>query len=102
MSVGSLVKFIRICASFKIDDGIKYAEESLELTEDKVMKARALVTLGVGYSLKAEEARLQVTRQEYQRKALNTFYRAQSLDSNDYLSKFHVALQSAILRQVEP
>ena len=64
------------------------------------MKSRCSVTLGVGYSLKAEGAKLQVVRQEYQRKALTLFYRAQTLDKNDHLAKFHVALQLAILRQV--
>lgn len=64
------------------------------------MKARCLVTVGVGYSLRAEGAKLQASRQEYQRKALNSFYRAESLDTNDHLAKFHVALQLAILRQV--
>ena len=84
----------------QVEEGIDYAQQALDVAEGNIMKSRCSLTLGVGYSLKAEGAKLQVVRQEYQRKALNLFFRSQGLDKNDHLAKFHVALQLAILRQV--
>ncbi len=61
-----------IPSPIQISEGIEYCQRAVAL-EDNPMKARAFLTMGVGYSLKAEEAHLQVNRKEYQTKALNVF-----------------------------
>lgn len=58
------------------------------------------VALGVGYSLKALEMKLKAERQTLHKKALEAFVRAHTLDPNDYLALFHLALQLAIHRQI--
>ncbi|KAL3873254.1 hypothetical protein ACJMK2_036393 [Sinanodonta woodiana] len=93
----------KLCFEYlqKYEDGIMYAEKALEAGDDHPMASRAYVALGIGYSLKAVEMKLKADRQTLHTKALNAFLKAHALDPNDYLSLFHLALQLAILRQVE-
>ncbi|KAK2168370.1 hypothetical protein LSH36_17g03081 [Paralvinella palmiformis] len=82
-----------------IDEGIEYSLKATEI-ENNSLKARCFLTLGIGYSLKADQSHLHINRQKYQKKALTMFMRAVSQDSNDYLAYFHLALQQALLCQV--
>ena len=59
----------------QIDDGIAFAKRMVEEGDDSPLLARGFIALGIGLSLKAEEVKLQVQRQDYQRKALNAFIR---------------------------
>ena len=78
---------------------MEYSHQCADL-EDLRFLSKAFVSLGVGYSMKADEAKLQVQRQDYQKQALNLFRRAVAVDNNDFLAEYHVALQLAQLRQV--
>ena len=60
--------------SMKVDRGLEYSHLCADL-EDRRFMAKTYVSLGVGYSLKADEAKLQVQRQEHQKQALNLFLR---------------------------
>ncbi|KAJ8309190.1 hypothetical protein KUTeg_014064 [Tegillarca granosa] len=97
-----LLQAAKLCYEYlhQYDEGIKLAEQALEVSENHPMAARVHLALGVGYSMKAMEMRLQTERQELHKKALNMFTKAHMLDPNDYLALFHLALQLAILRQV--
>ena len=57
------------------EEGIKYAKAVLELGEEQPLSSKCFLALGIGYSLEAEEAKLQGNRQSLQRKALNAFQR---------------------------
>lgn len=59
---------------FQIDEGIEYSLKATEI-ENNSLKARCFLTLGIGYSLKADQSHLHINRQKYQKKALTMFMR---------------------------
>ena len=63
-----------MCWLLQIDEGINYAKVAVEM-DDNPLASRAYVALGVGYSLKAEDCKLQAARQEMQKQALHMFLR---------------------------
>ncbi|XP_054652306.1 tetratricopeptide repeat protein 7B isoform X3 [Dunckerocampus dactyliophorus] len=77
-------------AKMVIDMGEKAAE----------FRAKGYLAIGLVYSLKATDASLRSTQEEYQRKALGAFQRAQSLSPTDHLAAFYLALQLAVSRQI--
>ncbi|XP_033733793.1 tetratricopeptide repeat protein 7B-like [Pecten maximus] len=82
-------------------EGIRLSEQALQcLADEHPLCARVHVSLGIGYSLAAMEMRLQVDRQQYNKKALSAFNRAHMYDPSDYLALFHLSLQLAIHRQI--
>ncbi|XP_060597572.1 tetratricopeptide repeat protein 7B-like [Ruditapes philippinarum] len=85
----------------KYDEGIEFAKLALEAGDEHPAASRVHVALGIGHSLKAAEMKLKADRQALHNKALRAFQKAHILDPNDYLSLFHLALQMAILRQIE-
>ncbi|XP_064601863.1 tetratricopeptide repeat protein 7B-like isoform X2 [Liolophura sinensis] len=85
---------------FQYEEGIRFSEKAIHIHQHHPLLSRAFVSLGIGYSMKATEMKLQGERQIYQKKALDAFYKAYSEDSNDYLVLFHLAMQLAILRQI--
>ncbi|KAH3846079.1 hypothetical protein DPMN_088373 [Dreissena polymorpha] len=85
----------------KYDQGITLSKVALEAGDGHPMASRAYIALGVGYSLKASEMKLKADRHYLHNKALKAFEKAHILDPNDYLSLFHLALQMAVLRQIE-
>lgn len=60
--------------SLQVDEGLVYSKRCAEL-ENNPFVSKAYISLGVGYCLKADEAKLQVQRQEWQTKALSLFVR---------------------------
>ncbi|KAM6973613.1 tetratricopeptide repeat protein 7B [Aplochiton taeniatus] len=77
-------------AKMVVDMGDKAAE----------FRAKGYLAIGLVYSLKATDASLRGMQEEYQRKALGAFQRAQSLSPTDHLAAFYLALQLAVSRQI--
>ena len=73
----------------QIDDGIAFAKRMVEEGDDSPLLARGFIALGIGLSLKAEEVKLQVQRQDYQRKALNAFIRWDIGDRTTNAQRLH-------------
>jgi hypothetical protein len=58
---------------------LKFVEDALEsVGEDHPMTPRIYVAIGIGYSNKAMEMRLQADRQQLHKKALSSFNRSDS------------------------
>lgn len=77
-------------AKMVVDMGDKAAE----------FRAKGFLAIGLVFSLKATDASLRGMQEEYQRKALGAFQRAQSLSPTDHLAAFYLALQLAVSRQI--
>ncbi|XP_014672709.1 PREDICTED: tetratricopeptide repeat protein 7B-like [Priapulus caudatus] len=92
----------KICLEqlYKLDDGIRFAHQVISVGENHDLCYKGYLMLGISYSLKSDEAHIQSDRQQFQKKALDSFYRAQALDPDDPLCEFYIALQHAIARQV--
>ncbi|XP_066532094.1 tetratricopeptide repeat protein 7B isoform X2 [Hoplias malabaricus] len=84
-----------------LDEGERFAKMVVEM-EDKAseFRAKGFLAIGLVYSLKATDASLRGLQEEYQRKALGAFQRAQSLSPTDHLAAFYLALQLAVSRQI--
>ncbi|XP_074657052.1 tetratricopeptide repeat protein 7B-like isoform X2 [Tubulanus polymorphus] len=83
-----------------LDKGIACAKKVVELGDNQPMAARGYVALGIGYALKAFEAKVRGNRQELQKKALTNYSKAHKLDNNDHVALLHLALQLAIFRKI--
>lgn len=97
-----LLQAARICIEYlyQYNEGIQFVQKAINIGGDHPLKSRLYVVLGVGYSMKANDMKMQEERQKQNRNALNAFYKAYQLDSNDYLANFHLSLQLAIQRQI--
>ncbi|XP_053538690.1 tetratricopeptide repeat protein 7B isoform X2 [Ictalurus punctatus] len=84
-----------------LDEGEGFAKMVVEM-QDKAaeFRAKGFLALGLVYSLKATDASLRGVQEEYQKKALSAFQRAQSLAPTDHLAVFYLALQLAVSRQI--
>ncbi|KAI5101939.1 tetratricopeptide repeat protein 7B, partial [Silurus meridionalis] len=84
-----------------LDEGECFAQMVVDM-QDKVaeFRAKGYLALGLVYSLKATDASLRSVQEEYQKKALGAFQRAQSLAPTDHLAVFYLALQLAVSRQI--
>ncbi|KAM9467012.1 tetratricopeptide repeat protein 7B isoform 1-T1 [Clarias gariepinus] len=84
-----------------LDEGECFAQMVVDM-QDKAaeFKAKGYLALGLVYSLKATDASLRSVQEEYQKKALGAFQRAQSLAPTDHLAVFYLALQLAVSRQI--
>ncbi|XP_017157962.1 tetratricopeptide repeat protein 7B isoform X4 [Poecilia reticulata] len=84
-----------------LDEGEKFAKMVIDMGEKAAeFKAKGHLAVGLVYSLKATDASLRSTQEDYQRKALSAFQRAQSMSPTDHLAAFYLALQLAISRQI--
>ncbi|KAM9787212.1 tetratricopeptide repeat protein 7B isoform 4-T4 [Syngnathus typhle] len=84
-----------------LDEGECFAKMVIDMGEKAAeFRAKGYLAAGLVYSLKATEASLRSTQEEYQRKALAAFQRAQSLSPSDHLAAFYLALQLAVSRQI--
>ncbi|KAM4626042.1 tetratricopeptide repeat protein 7B [Polymixia lowei] len=84
-----------------LDEGECFAKIVIEMGEKAAeFRAKGYLAIGLVYSLKATDASLRGTQEEYQRKALGAFQRAQSLSPTDHLAAFYLALQLAVSRQI--
>ncbi|KAG7328067.1 hypothetical protein KOW79_008011 [Hemibagrus wyckioides] len=84
-----------------LDEGECFAQMVVDM-QDKAaeFRAKGYLALGLVYSLKATDASLRGVQEEYQKKALGAFQRAQSLAPTDHLAVFYLALQLAVSRQI--
>lgn len=84
-----------------LEEGERFGKMVVEM-EDKAseFRAKGFLAIGLVYSLKATDASLRGVQEEYQRKALGAFQRAQSLSPTDHLAAFYLALQLAVSRQI--
>ncbi|KAM3871515.1 tetratricopeptide repeat protein 7B isoform 4-T4 [Diretmus argenteus] len=84
-----------------LDEGECFAKLVIDMGEKAAeFRAKGYLAIGLVYSLKATDASLRGTQEEYQRKALGAFQRAQSLSPTDHLAAFYLALQLAVSRQI--
>ncbi|KAG7262342.1 hypothetical protein CRUP_034324 [Coryphaenoides rupestris] len=84
-----------------LDEGECFAKTVVDMGEKAAeFRAKGYLAIGLVYSLKATDASLRGTQEEYQRKALGAFQRAQSLSPTDHLASFYLALQLAVSRQI--
>uniref|UniRef100_A0A8P4GR65 Tetratricopeptide repeat protein 7B n=1 Tax=Dicentrarchus labrax TaxID=13489 RepID=A0A8P4GR65_DICLA len=84
-----------------LDEGDCFAKMVIDMGEKAAeFRAKGYLAIGLVYSLKATDASLRSTQEEYQRKALGAFQRAQSLSPTDHLAAFYLALQLAVSRQI--
>nr|XP_057946566.1 tetratricopeptide repeat protein 7B isoform X2 [Doryrhamphus excisus] len=84
-----------------LDEGECFAKMVIDMGEKAAeFRAKGYLAVGLVYSLKATDASLRSTQEEYQRKALGAFQRAQSLSPTDHLAAFYLALQLAVSRQI--
>uniref|UniRef100_A0A3Q4GT21 Tetratricopeptide repeat domain 7B n=1 Tax=Neolamprologus brichardi TaxID=32507 RepID=A0A3Q4GT21_NEOBR len=84
-----------------LDEGECFGKMVIDMGEKAAeFRAKGFLAIGLVYSLKATDASLRSTQEEYQRKALGAFQRAQSLSPTDHLAAFYLALQLAVSRQI--
>ncbi|XP_040916549.1 tetratricopeptide repeat protein 7B isoform X1 [Toxotes jaculatrix] len=84
-----------------LDEGECFAKMVIDMGEKAAeFRAKGYLAIGLVYSLKATDASLRSTQEDYQRKALGAFQRAQSLSPTDHLAAFYLALQLAVSRQI--
>lgn len=84
-----------------LEEGERFAKIVIDMGEKAAeFRAKGYLAIGLVYSLKATDASLRGMQEEYQKKALSAFQRAQSLSPTDHLAVFYLALQLAISRQI--
>ncbi|CAG5866151.1 unnamed protein product [Menidia menidia] len=84
-----------------LDEGENFAKIVIDMGEKAAeFRAKGYLAIGLVYSLKATDASLRGKQEDYQRKALGAFQRAQSLSPTDHLAAFYLALQLAVSRQI--
>ncbi|XP_077587949.1 tetratricopeptide repeat protein 7B isoform X3 [Stigmatopora nigra] len=84
-----------------LDEGECFAKMVIDMGEKAAeFRPKGYLAIGLVYSLKATDASLRSTQEDYQRKALGAFQRAQSLSPTDHLAAFYLALQLAVSRQI--
>ncbi|XP_077095778.1 tetratricopeptide repeat protein 7B isoform X6 [Siphateles boraxobius] len=84
-----------------LEEGERFAKIVIDMGEKAAeFRAKGYLAIGLVYSLKATDASLRGMQEEYQKKALSAFQRAQSLSPTDHLAVFYLALQLAVSRQI--
>ncbi|KAL4656304.1 tetratricopeptide repeat protein 7B isoform X1 [Arapaima gigas] len=84
-----------------LEEGERFAKMVVDMGEKaSEFRAKGYLAIGLVYSLRATDASLRGMQEEYQRKALGAFQRAQSLSPTDHLASFYLALQLAVSRQI--
>ncbi|XP_041121779.1 tetratricopeptide repeat protein 7B isoform X2 [Polyodon spathula] len=84
-----------------LEEGERFAKMVIDMGEKaSEFRPKGYLAIGLVYSLKATDASLRGVQEEYQRKALGAFQRAQSLSPMDHLAAFYLALQHAVSRQI--
>ncbi|KAF8793573.1 Tetratricopeptide repeat protein 7B like protein [Argiope bruennichi] len=84
------------------EKGLKMAEKALEreIAHPQNLLARCHVAVGLGHEMMSAIARTQNDRQDLRKKAFEAFSRASSVDPNDHLPEFFMALHYAQARQL--
>ncbi|XP_072933032.1 tetratricopeptide repeat protein 7B [Epargyreus clarus] len=78
-----------------IEDGIEFAEEALAIEEprDGPLLARCLLHVGIGHQMKAQKTNSRIDKDAANDTCLRVLQRAVTLDDNDHLAFYHLALQ---------
>ncbi|XP_069174246.1 tetratricopeptide repeat protein 7B isoform X6 [Procambarus clarkii] len=81
----------------KIEEGLEWVDKALKSSEERnsVLAARCHLYCGLGLTLNAYQTQRQASSQTLRTKALESFIRAQQLDSSDHLVEFYLALHYA-------
>lgn len=81
----------------KIEKGLEWVEKALKSSEERnsVLAARCHLYYGLGLTLNAYQTQRQTNYHSIRTKALESFIRAQQLDSSDHLVEFYLALHYA-------
>ncbi|KFM58237.1 Tetratricopeptide repeat protein 7B, partial [Stegodyphus mimosarum] len=84
------------------DKGLKMAERALEreTAHPQNLLARCHVAVGLGHELMSNIYRTQAARRDLRKKAFESFSKAASIDPNDHLPEFFLALHYAQARQL--
>ncbi|XP_035208898.1 tetratricopeptide repeat protein 7B-like [Stegodyphus dumicola] len=84
------------------DKGLKMAEKALEreTAHPQNLLARCHVAVGLGHELMSNIFRTQVAQRDLRKKAFESFSKAASIDPNDHLPEFFLALHYAQARQL--
>uniref|UniRef100_A0A8C8HVD4 Tetratricopeptide repeat protein 7B n=1 Tax=Oncorhynchus tshawytscha TaxID=74940 RepID=A0A8C8HVD4_ONCTS len=94
---------VKLCigALHWLEEGECFAKMVVDMGEKaSEFRAKGYLAIGLVYSLKATDASLRGMQEEYQKKALGAFQRAQSLSPTDHLAAFYLALELAVSRQI--
>uniref|UniRef100_A0A8D0G6D4 Tetratricopeptide repeat domain 7A n=1 Tax=Sphenodon punctatus TaxID=8508 RepID=A0A8D0G6D4_SPHPU len=84
-----------------LEEGERFAKLVIDLGEDAgEFLAKGYLALGLTYSLQATDATLKCTKDELQKKALQTLERAHHLAPEDHQIILYVSLQLALVRQI--
>ncbi|KAJ8411764.1 hypothetical protein AAFF_G00154020 [Aldrovandia affinis] len=84
-----------------LEEGERFAKMVVDMGEKaSEFRAKGFLAIGLVYSLRATDASLRGMQEDYQKKALGAFQRAQSLSPTDHLAAFYLALQLAVSRQI--
>ncbi|XP_042212941.1 tetratricopeptide repeat protein 7B-like isoform X6 [Homarus americanus] len=81
----------------KTQEGLEWVNKALKSSEERnsVLAARCHLYYGLGLTLDAYQTQRQTNTQALRTKALESFIRAQQLDSSDHLIEFYLALHYA-------
>lgn len=61
--------------SFQYNEGIDFTERAIAIEGDHPLRSRIYVMMGVGYSMKANDMKMQEERQKQNRNAMNAFHK---------------------------
>ncbi|XP_042866728.1 tetratricopeptide repeat protein 7B-like isoform X1 [Penaeus japonicus] len=86
----------------KIEEGLEWVDKALRSAEERasVLTARCYLYHGLGLTLEAHHKQRHADSQALRAKALESFVRAQQLDSSDHLVEFYLALHYAQSRHL--
>eukprot|EP00057_Strongylocentrotus_purpuratus_P022563 XP_011677037.1 PREDICTED: tetratricopeptide repeat protein 7B isoform X4 [Strongylocentrotus purpuratus] len=83
----------------QLEEGLEFASKAVEVGKQP-LAPRCHMMKGLAYGMMALEATRQDKRCELQRKSLSCFKQATSLDPDDHMAQFQMAMQLALSRQI--
>ncbi|XP_063958152.1 tetratricopeptide repeat protein 7B-like isoform X2 [Lytechinus pictus] len=83
----------------QLEEGLEFASKAVEVG-NQPLSPRCYMMKGLAYGMMALEATIQDKRCELQRKSLSCFKQATSLDPDDHMAQFQMAMQLALSRQI--
>lgn len=86
----------------RIDEGLEWVGKALKTCDERtsVLAGRCHLFNGIGLTLQAHHTQRHVDAQAFRKNALESFTRAQQLDSCDHLAEFYLGLHYASIRQM--
>ncbi|XP_071507398.1 tetratricopeptide repeat protein 7B-like [Diadema antillarum] len=83
-----------------LEEGLEFASLAVEHSSNQPQAPRCHMMQGLAYGMMALEATIQEQRCELQRKSLACLKSATSLDPDDHMTQFQMAMQLALSRQI--